>query len=61
MKKVVFIMGVSGCRKSTIRKHLSENLNIPFFDGDDYHSKGNIQKMSSGQSLNDKDRNKKLF
>jgi len=54
-------MGVSGCRKSTIVKHLSENLNIPFFDGDDYHSKGNIQKMLSGQSLNDKDRNKKLF
>ncbi len=49
-------MGVSGCGKSTIGKLLSQDLNIPFFDGDDYHSKSNIKKMSNGQSLNDNDR-----
>jgi len=49
-------MGVSGCGKSTIGKLLSQNLDIPFFDGDDFHSKENIIKMSDGQPLNDEDR-----
>ena len=35
---------------------MSQELQIPFFDGDDYHSKKNIKKMSNGQALNDKDR-----
>lgn len=56
MKKVVFIIGVSGCGKSTIGKLLSQELNTPFFDGDDFHPKANIKKMSSGQPLNDDDR-----
>ena len=54
--KVIFIMGVSGCGKTTIGKLLSNEMKIPFFDGDDYHSKKNITKMSSGKSLNDEDR-----
>ena len=49
-------MGVSGCGKSTIGKLLSQELNIPFFDGDDYHPESNIKKMSNGQALNDDDR-----
>ncbi len=49
-------MGVSGCGKSTIGKLLAQELNIPFFDGDDFHPKANIKKMSSGQALNDEDR-----
>jgi len=49
-------MGVSGCGKSTIGKLLSQDLNMPFFDGDDFHSKENIAKMSSGHALNDEDR-----
>ncbi len=56
MKKVIFIIGVSGCGKSTIGKLLSQELDIPFFDGDDFHPKSNIKKMSSGQALNDDDR-----
>ncbi len=35
---------------------LSKNLNIPFFDGDDFHPESNVLKMSSGQALNDNDR-----
>ena len=54
--KVLFIIGVSGCGKSTIGKLLSQDLNIPFFDGDDFHSEKNIAKMSSGHPLNDDDR-----
>ena len=49
-------MGVSGSGKSTIGKMLSEKTGIPFFDGDDFHPPSNIQKMASGQSLNDDDR-----
>ena len=49
-------MGVSGCGKSTIGKLLAQELDIPFFDGDDFHPESNIQKMSSGQALNDADR-----
>jgi carbohydrate kinase (thermoresistant glucokinase family) len=46
-------MGVSGVGKSTIGKLLAETLQIPFFDGDDYHPKENIEKMSKGLPLND--------
>lgn len=49
-------MGVSGCGKSTIGNLLAQELDVPFFDGDDYHPESNIKKMSSGQSLNDNDR-----
>lgn len=49
-------MGVSGSGKTTIGKLLSQELNIPFFDGDDFHPESNIKKMSNGEALNDNDR-----
>lgn len=49
-------MGVSGCGKSTIGNLLSKALDIPFFDGDDFHPLSNIDKMSIGVPLNDEDR-----
>lgn len=54
--KIYFIMGVSGCGKSTIGSLLANELKIPFYDGDDYHSKTNVNKMASGQPLTDEDR-----
>ncbi|SNR32929.1 NADP-dependent phosphogluconate dehydrogenase [Lutibacter flavus] len=53
---VFFVMGVSGVGKSTIGNLLSKELGIPFFDGDDFHPKENILKMSKGEPLNDEDR-----
>ncbi|RLD28959.1 MAG: gluconokinase [Bacteroidetes bacterium] len=49
-------MGVSGCGKTTIGKMLSNALNIPFYDADDFHLQSNIKKMRSGFPLNDGDR-----
>ena len=54
--KIIFIMGVSGVGKSTIGNLLSKELNLPFFDGDDFHPEDNILKMSKGEALNDDDR-----
>lgn len=54
--KIFVVMGVSGCGKTTIGKLLASALNIPFYDGDDYHSPANVNKMSKGKPLTDKDR-----
>ncbi len=55
-KPIFYVMGVSGCGKSTIGKLLSKELLIPFFDGDDYHTESNVKKMAAGNPLNDNDR-----
>jgi len=54
-------MGVSGCGKSTIGKMVATALELPFFDGDDYHSPENVQKMSKGTPLTDQDRSSWLL
>jgi len=53
---LVIVMGVSGCGKSTIGEALAKNLNIDFFDADDFHPQSNIDKMKNGIPLNDNDR-----
>ena len=55
-KNILFVIGVSGTGKSTIAKLLAEELNLPFFDGDDFHSEANIKKMSNKIPLTDEDR-----
>lgn len=55
-KQILFVMGVSGSGKTTIGKLLAEKLETPFFDGDDYHPKANVEKMAKGHPLNDEDR-----
>ena len=49
-------MGVSGCGKSTIGKLLSDKLAYAFLDGDDFHSKENVEKMRQAIPLTDSDR-----
>ncbi|WDE95535.1 gluconokinase [Lentisphaera profundi] len=53
---VYVVMGVSGCGKSTIAEGLATVLKVPYHDGDDFHPQANIDKMSSGEALNDDDR-----
>ena len=56
MTKKIVVLGVSGSGKSSIGQRIAENLGLAFFDGDDYHSQANIDKMSNGTPLNDDDR-----
>jgi 6-phosphogluconate dehydrogenase len=54
--KVLFVIGVSGCGKTTVGQLLAKALGIEFIDADDYHPQENIDKMSNGIPLNDQDR-----
>lgn len=53
---VLVVMGVSGSGKTTLGRALAERFQIPFFDGDDYHPRANIDKMARGSPLSDSDR-----
>ncbi|WP_037324499.1 NADP-dependent phosphogluconate dehydrogenase [Salinimicrobium terrae] len=55
-KHVYIVMGVSGAGKTTIGKLLAKQLEIPFFDADDFHPVENVKKMESGVALKDDDR-----
>lgn len=54
--RIVILMGLSGAGKTSIGQRLATNLNWPFFDGDDFHPKANIEKMRRGIALTDEDR-----
>jgi 6-phosphogluconate dehydrogenase len=53
---IFIIMGVSGSGKTTVGLLLSRQTGIPFFDGDDFHSPANKDKMRAGTPLTDEDR-----
>jgi gluconokinase len=53
---VLVVMGVSGCGKSTVGGLLAGRLGWDFEEGDDLHPQANIDKMASGQPLDDEDR-----
>ena len=53
---IIVLMGVSGCGKSSVGQALSKELDIPFYDADDFHSEANKRKMKKGISLTDCDR-----
>ena len=54
--RVIIVMGVSGCGKTTIGELLAEKLGWQFSDADEFHPAANVAKMSAGQPLNDDDR-----
>jgi gluconokinase len=53
---IIVLMGVTGSGKSTVGKLLAQQLGWKFFEGDDFHSPANIEKMRRGMPLNDDDR-----
>lgn len=50
------VMGVSGSGKTTVADKLAERLGWTCEDGDTYHPKSNVEKMSAGHPLTDEDR-----
>jgi gluconokinase len=56
MKRMIVIMGVAGSGKTTVGQALAAATGIRFYDGDDLHPQGNIEKMASGIPLTDEDR-----
>ncbi|XP_048854850.1 probable gluconokinase [Brienomyrus brachyistius] len=55
-KMILVIMGVSGTGKSSVGKYISDKLGWTLYEGDEYHPKENIEKMSRGEPLTDQDR-----
>ena len=53
---VVVMMGVSGVGKTTVGRRLAEALGYGYAEGDAYHPPANVEKMRSGQPLDDDDR-----
>jgi gluconokinase len=56
MAPAIVVMGVSGAGKTTIAQALAARLKWSFIDGDSLHPQANIDKMKSGQPLDDADR-----
>jgi gluconokinase len=54
--RIVILMGVSGSGKTTIGRLLAKDLNWRFYEGDDFHPKTNVNKMSQGIALTDEAR-----
>ena len=51
-----FFIGPAGSGKSTIGKKFDQLKSFKYIEGDEFHSKKNIQKMMSGKNLTSKDR-----
>jgi gluconokinase len=53
---ILVVMGVCGVGKTTIAQQVAEQLGWPFYEGDEFHPKANVDKMSQGIPLTDEDR-----
>ena len=53
---IIILMGVAGSGKTTIGELLAERLNVPFYDGDLFHTQASIEKMRQAIPLTDQDR-----
>lgn len=54
--RVLVVMGVSGCGKSTVAALLAGRYGWPFEEGDSLHPQSNVDKMHAGHPLTDEDR-----
>lgn len=50
------VMGVCGSGKTTVGQQLAEACGHRYVEGDAFHPKANVDKMSAGQPLDDEDR-----
>ena len=49
-------MGVASCGKTSVGEAVAARLGAHFTEGDTLHPRANVEKMSTGISLNDEDR-----
>jgi len=56
LQKSVIFMGVSGCGKSSLAAAVAQAQAAPLIEGDGFHSAANLDKMSRGVALTDRDR-----
>jgi gluconokinase len=54
--RLVVVMGVSGCGKSTVGKLLARRIGAEFLEGDALHPPRNVERMAAGIALTDNDR-----
>ncbi|EME50106.1 hypothetical protein DOTSEDRAFT_68843 [Dothistroma septosporum NZE10] len=55
-KHIWVITGPAGCGKTSVAEFLSQTQNLPYLEGDTFHTPANVQKMAAGQPLTDADR-----
>ena len=53
---IIVVIGPAGSGKSTVAAELGRRLGWPIADGDDFHPTASVEKMRSGQPLDDDDR-----
>jgi gluconokinase len=53
---IAVIMGVAGCGKTTVAGLLARRRGWSVIEGDAFHPRANVEKMSSGIPLTDEDR-----
>jgi gluconokinase len=53
---ILFVSGPTASGKSSIAKYLVDELDLKFVEGDDFHPKSNVDKMSHGEPLTHQDR-----
>ena len=56
MTRIICVMGVAGCGKSTVGAALAARLGGTFIEADTHHPPANIAKMTAGTPLTDEDR-----
>jgi gluconokinase len=54
--RVIIMMGVAGAGKTHVGRALAAALHWSFYEGDDFHSAANVEKMAHGHPLDDADR-----
>lgn len=56
VRRLLVVMGVCGCGKTSLGRALAARLESRFMEGDDYHPPYNVAKMSTGLALSNADR-----
>ncbi|RBP53177.1 gluconokinase [Arenicella xantha] len=51
--RLIVVMGVSGCGKSTVAESIAAHYGYHFIEADDYHSAANKAHMAAGKPLTD--------